>query len=73
MRMARLPDVMARRRTQPGKDTPSGHWEMMGLPVDYDWGYFPRTVPTFPKALTDALIRVPGCPAFSAIATPRAP
>ena len=26
-----------------GKDTPSGHWEMMGLPVDYDWGFFPQT------------------------------
>jgi phosphopentomutase len=46
-----------------GKDTPSGHWEMMGLPVETDWGYFPRTVPTFPAALTDALIeraRLPG-------------
>jgi phosphopentomutase len=46
-----------------GKDTPSGHWEMMGLPVETDWGYFPRTVPTFPAALTDALIeraKLPG-------------
>ncbi|MDE2265677.1 MAG: phosphopentomutase [Alphaproteobacteria bacterium] len=46
-----------------GKDTPSGHWEMMGLPVETDWGYFPRTVPTFPAALTDTLIeraRLPG-------------
>ena len=46
-----------------GKDTPSGHWEMMGLPVDYDWGFFPETVPTFPKALTDAFIeqgKIPG-------------
>ncbi|MDE2181896.1 MAG: phosphopentomutase [Alphaproteobacteria bacterium] len=46
-----------------GKDTPSGHWEMMGLPVDTDWGYFPRTVPTFPSVLTDALIaraKLPG-------------
>jgi len=40
-----------------GKDTPSGHWEMAGVPVMTDWGYFPRTVPSFPKALTDALIR----------------
>lgn len=23
-----------------GKDTPSGHWEMMGVPVAFDWGYF---------------------------------
>jgi phosphopentomutase len=46
-----------------GKDTPSGHWEMMGLPVEHDWGYFPQTVPTFPKPLTDTLIargRLPG-------------
>jgi phosphopentomutase len=39
-----------------GKDTPSGHWEMMGLPVDRDWGYFPRTVPAFPEELTAALV-----------------
>lgn len=45
-----------------GKDTPSGHWEMMGLPVDYDWGYFPTTIPTFPKELTDAFIRETGVP-----------
>jgi len=46
-----------------GKDTPSGHWEMMGLPVEYDWGYFPRTIPTFPAKLTDTLIaeaKLPG-------------
>ena len=24
-----------------GKDTPSGHWEIAGLPVTFDWGYFP--------------------------------
>lgn len=36
-----------------GKDTPSGHWEMMGLPVLFDWGYFPTTVPCFPKELID--------------------
>ncbi len=39
-----------------GKDTPSGHWEMAGVPVLFDWGYFPKTVPCFPKSLTDALI-----------------
>jgi phosphopentomutase len=39
-----------------GKDTPSGHWEMAGVPVEFDWAYFPKTCPTFPKALTDALI-----------------
>ncbi|NKW79022.1 phosphopentomutase, partial [Rhodobacteraceae bacterium R_SAG7] len=25
-----------------GKDTPSGHWELAGLPVPWDWGYFPE-------------------------------
>jgi len=39
-----------------GKDTPSGHWEIAGVPVTFDWGYFPKTVPCFPKALTDALV-----------------
>ncbi len=39
-----------------GKDTPSGHWEIAGLPVPFDWGYFPKTVPAFPQELTDAMI-----------------
>lgn len=34
-----------------GKDTPSGHWEIAGQPVMFDWGYFPNTVPTFPEEL----------------------
>jgi phosphopentomutase len=45
-----------------GKDTPSGHWEMMGLPVDYEWGFFPRTVPSFPSELTKAFIEQTGVP-----------
>ena len=43
--------------TSRGKDTPSGHWEIAGTPVDFDWGYFPETIPAFPEALTAALIR----------------
>jgi phosphopentomutase len=42
--------------TSRGKDTPSGHWELAGTPVDFDWGYFPETIPAFPEALTAALI-----------------
>jgi len=38
-----------------GKDTPSGHWEIAGCPVDYDWGYFPRTQPCFPATFIDQL------------------
>lgn len=46
-----------------GKDTPSGHWEIAGLPVRFDWGYFPDTIPAFPAELTEAIVRegkVPG-------------
>ncbi len=46
-----------------GKDTQSGHWELAGLPVPFEWGYFPNTIPAFPKELTDALIaqaKLPG-------------
>lgn len=34
-----------------GKDTPSGHWEITGVPVPWDWHYFPRTIPAFPADL----------------------
>jgi phosphopentomutase len=47
----------AAREVGNGKDTPSGHWEMMGVPVRFDWGYFPDATPCFPAALTEALIR----------------
>ena len=40
-----------------GKDTPSGHWEIAGVPVQFDWGYFPKEVPSFPDALVDALVK----------------
>lgn len=39
-----------------GKDTPSGHWEIAGVPVPFEWGYFPDTVPAFPPELTRAII-----------------
>ncbi|PWJ21178.1 phosphopentomutase [Jannaschia seohaensis] len=35
----------------PGKDTPSGHWELAGLPVPWDWHYFPDTKPCFPPEI----------------------
>lgn len=34
-----------------GKDTPSGHWEIAGTPVNFDWGYFPREGDAFSEAL----------------------
>ncbi|WP_027244193.1 phosphopentomutase [Leisingera daeponensis] len=35
-----------------GKDTPSGHWELAGLPVPWDWHYFPDQAPSFPEDLS---------------------
>ena len=49
-----------------GKDTPSGHWEMTGVPVLFDWGYFPTTIPALPKELTDAVIAKSGIPGILA-------
>jgi len=34
-----------------GKDTPSGHWELAGLPVPWDWHYFPDDGPAFSEEL----------------------
>ncbi|NDW04408.1 phosphopentomutase [Jiella pacifica] len=45
-----------------GKDTPSGHWEIAGVPVLFDWGYFPRTVPTFPPELIRQIMDDTGLP-----------
>ena len=39
-----------------GKDTPSGHWEIAGVPVLFDWGYFTKKTDTFPQELLDKLI-----------------
>ncbi len=36
-----------------GKDTPSGHWELAGVPVDFNWSYFPEQPDCFPGALLD--------------------
>lgn len=48
--------------TSKGKDTPSGHWELTGVPVDFDWTYYPTTVPAFPTDFTATLIREAGLP-----------
>ncbi len=45
-----------------GKDTISGHWEMAGLPVTSDWGYFTEKTNSLPKALIDALVAQGGLP-----------
>ncbi|MBA3911382.1 MAG: phosphopentomutase [Rhodobacter sp.] len=43
-----------------GKDTPSGHWELAGVPVPWDWTYFPATVPAFPDDLVAEVCRLAG-------------
>lgn len=43
-----------------GKDTPSGHWELAGLPVPWDWTYFPDAQPAFPPELTAKVCQIAG-------------
>ena len=43
-----------------GKDTPSGHWELSGVPVPWDWTYFPDTVPAFPDDIVAEVCRLAG-------------
>ena len=50
------------REVSRGKDTPSGHWEIAGVPVPFEWGYFTRTEPAFPAELTDAIVAEAGLP-----------
>ena len=45
-----------------GKDTPSGHWEIAGVPVLFDWGYFTEKNDTFPPELLEKLIEQAGLP-----------
>ena len=45
-----------------GKDTPSGHWEIAGVPVLFDWGYFTKQSDTFPPELLAKLIDRAGLP-----------
>jgi len=45
-----------------GKDTPSGHWEIAGVPVLFDWGYFTDRTDTFPPELIDELVERAGLP-----------
>ena len=48
--------------TAPGKDTPSGHWELAGAPMLAPFGFFPAGAPCLPKALVAALIADGGLP-----------
>jgi phosphopentomutase len=50
------------RELSSGKDTPSGHWEMAGVPVLFEWGYFRKDRDTFPPELLEALVGRAGLP-----------
>ena len=43
-----------------GKDTPSGHWELAGVPVPWEWHTFPDTDPAFPPELTAQICAAAG-------------
>ena len=43
-----------------GKDTPSGHWELAGLPVPWDWHTFPDAQPAFPPEVARLIERAAG-------------
>ncbi|MCF6271956.1 MAG: phosphopentomutase [Rhodobacteraceae bacterium] len=45
-----------------GKDTPTGHWELAGVPVPFDWHYFPDTRPCFPADKIAEFTRRAGLP-----------
>ena len=47
-----------------GKDTPSGHWEIAGVPVLFDWGYFHDTKNSFPQPLLDLLVERGNLPGY---------
>ncbi|MDD6153704.1 MAG: phosphopentomutase [Elusimicrobia bacterium] len=45
-----------------GKDTSSGHWEMAGSPVQFEWGYFKPEYPSFPEELIEKICDEAGLP-----------
>ena len=47
-----------------GKDTPSGHWEIAGVPVLFDWGYFHEKQNSFPAELLDNLVKKANLPGY---------
>ncbi|MCE2596329.1 phosphopentomutase [Motilimonas cestriensis] len=49
-----------------GKDTPSGHWEIAGVPVLFDWGYFHEKENSFPVELLDKIVERANLPGYLA-------
>ncbi|AEW44446.1 phosphopentomutase [Serratia symbiotica str. 'Cinara cedri'] len=47
-----------------GKDTLSGHWEIVGAPVLFNWCYFNNPYHSFPKEFLDTLIERANLPGY---------
>ncbi len=47
-----------------GKDSPSGHWEIAGVPVTFEWGYFQAKQQSFPTELLAELAQRAGVEGF---------
>ncbi|WP_375749196.1 phosphopentomutase [Vibrio sp. HN007] len=47
-----------------GKDTPSGHWEIAGVPVLFNWGYFTEKTESFPEQLLNKIVQRAGIPGY---------
>jgi phosphopentomutase len=47
-----------------GKDTITGHWEMAGSPLNFEFGYLPRRIPAFPETLIHEIARRCDLPGF---------
>lgn len=45
----------------PGKDSTTGHWELGGIHLDFDFSYFPQG---FPKEIMDLFMEKTGCKGF---------
>jgi phosphopentomutase len=50
--------------TAAGKDTPSGHWEIAGVPLAFMWTTFPDVVPAIPESYLAALAAAGGIAGF---------
>jgi len=48
------------REISKGKDTPSGHWELAGVPVPWDWHYFQNETPAFPTKIIQSVAEFVG-------------
>lgn len=46
------------------KDSASGHWEMMGTPVLFEWGYFKSRQSSFPQSLLDEIVKRAELPGY---------